>query len=98
MAMRVVVHLVGEDAFVGEVDELPDPRHTFVFLRNPRKRDGKELTYITDGATAFLFPWHRISFLEMMDEVEGLGASAGAAGTAGATKILGFFREDEPGR
>ena len=93
MAMSVVVHLAGEDAFVGEIDELPDPSHNYVLLRNIRKRDGKDLTYVTMGATAFLFPWHRITFLETMDEVP-TAASVSANG-APATQILGFFRDDK---
>lgn len=96
MAMSVVVHLMGEDAFVAELDALPNPTDQYVVLRNIRKRDGKELAYVTHGATAFLFPWHRITFLETMDEVPT------AAGTSGngtpATQILGFFREDDKRR
>ncbi|MDQ3781264.1 MAG: hypothetical protein M3354_12075 [Chloroflexota bacterium] len=91
MTMTVVVHLHGEDAFVAEVDDVPDPAHAYVLLRNARRKDGKELPYITNGATAFLFPWHRITFLEMMGEV-------GRRPTSEVTEpesssILGFFRE-----
>ena len=93
MALRIVVHLMGEDAFLGEVDELPNPNHAYVLMRNLLRRDGKELTYVTDGATAFLFPWHRISFLEMMDEVP--TGTLATVGAAPATEILGFFREDK---
>jgi hypothetical protein len=96
MAMSVVVHMVGEDAFVGEIDELPDPTHHYVLLRNIRKRDGKELGYVTMGATAFLFPWHRITFLETMGEVP--VAPGITANGAQATQILGFFREDDRDR
>ena len=92
MAMSVMIHVVGEDAFLGEIDDLPDPNHNYILFRNIRKRDGKPLTYVTDGATAFLFPWNRITFIETMGEIPGLAAAA----TNGpqATTILGFFRED----
>jgi hypothetical protein len=93
MAMAVVVHLMGEDAFIGEIDDVPDPHHAYVLLRNIRKRDGKDLAYVTTGARAFLFPWHRISFLETMDEVPETGAVS--PNGAQATQILGFFRDDE---
>ncbi len=92
MAMSVVVHMHGEDAFVGEIDELPDPSHNYILLRNIRKRDGKDLAYVTVGATAFLFPWHRITFLETMDDVP--TAAGASANGASATQILGFFRDD----
>ncbi|MFN2589767.1 MAG: hypothetical protein ABR518_03250 [Actinomycetota bacterium] len=93
MAMSVVVHIHGEDAFLGEIDDLPDPNHTYVLLRNIRKKDGKELPYVTRGATAFLYPWSRITFIETMGEVPGT-AAAGANGNPGTT-ILGFFREED---
>ena len=40
--------------------------HQFITVRNPRKRDGKSLHYLTDGATSFLYPLSRITFIEMM--------------------------------
>ena len=92
MAMSVVVHLIGEDAFLGELDELPNPTHSYILLRNIRKKDGKELPYVTQGATAFLYPWSRITFIETMGEVP--GATAAANGAA-RTEILGFFREND---
>ena len=93
MAMTVVVHLHGEDAFLGEIDDLPDPTHQYVLLRNVRKKDGKELPYVTSGATAFLYPWHRLTFIETMGEVP--GTAAASPNGAPATAILGFFREDD---
>lgn len=82
MSTRVIVHIHNEDPFVAEIDELPDPQDNFIVLRNPRKRDGKQLTYINDGATAFIYPWNRISFIEIMD------------GSGAQEQIVGFFRED----
>ena len=93
MAMAVVVHVQGKDAFLGEVDDLPDPTHSYILLRNIRKKDGKPLAYVSDGATAFLYPWTRITFIETMGEIAGPARSS-ANGAAGTT-ILGFFREDD---
>ncbi|HUZ02152.1 MAG TPA: hypothetical protein VMU89_17530 [Thermomicrobiaceae bacterium] len=85
MAVRVIVHIHNEDPFVAEVDALPDPSDNFVMLRNPRRKDGKSLTFVTTGATAFLYPWSRVSFIEVMD------------GTATHENIVGFFRDDSRG-
>ena len=93
MAMAVIVHLQGEDAFLGEIDGLPDPTHQYLLLRNIRKKDGKPLAYTTEGATAFLYPWNRITFVETMSEIPGL-AGASANGSAGTT-IFGFYRDDD---
>jgi len=92
MALSIMIHIQGEDAFLGEIDDLPDPNHNYILLRNIRKRDGKPLAYVTDGATAFLYPWSRITFIETMGEITGLAAPAsnGAQGTS----IIGFYRED----
>lgn len=87
MAIRVIVHVHNEDPFQAEMDELPDPRDTFVRLRNPRKRDGKALSFITDGATSFIYPWTRITFIEIMDE-EQQQAERGDG-------VLNFFREEQ---
>ena len=94
MAMAVVVHIVGEDAILADMDELPQPQSQYLVLRNIRKKDGKPLPYVSDGATAFLYPWSRITFIETMGEVAGV-TGAGANGKPQATTILGFFREDD---
>lgn len=82
MSIRVIVHIHNEDPFVAELEELPNPTDSYVQLRHPRRRDGKSLTFITDGATSFLYPWTRISFIEVMDEAQTRDS------------VVGFFREE----
>lgn len=82
MPIRVVIHVHNEDPFVAEIEGVPDPKDNFLLLRNPRKRDGKALTFVTNGATSFIYPWTRISFVEVMDEAQG------------QESLVGFFRED----
>jgi hypothetical protein len=94
MALSAVVHLVGEDAFLADLDQMPDPTHTFVVCRNMRKKDGKPLAFLTDGATAYLYAWSRITFIELMGEVPGVLTAARPTTTQGTT-VLGFFRDDE---
>ena len=55
MAMTVIVHVVGTDP---------------VTFSNPRRRDGKPLPYVDDGSISVIFPWHRISFIEVMPSEE----------------------------
>jgi hypothetical protein len=52
------------------------------------------LTYIADGATAFLYSWNRITFIELMGEVPGAVAVAASTVPQG-TSVLGFFRDDD---
>ena len=86
MAMKVVLHLSGEDPILAEMSALPGPTDQFITVRNPRKRDGKSLSYLTDGATSFLYPLARITFLEVMGGEEDQ-ESAGSS-------LVTFFRED----
>jgi hypothetical protein len=93
MAVAAIVHLHGEDAILGDLEEMPDPRDNFIILRNLRKKDGKELSYVAEGATAFLYAWNRISFIEVMGELPGSPRSESAKPVG--TTVLGFFREDD---
>jgi hypothetical protein len=64
MAFTVLLHLQGTDPIVAEMEELPDPKSSYVLCSNPRARDGKNLVFIEPGCTRFMFPWHRINFVE----------------------------------
>lgn len=62
----VYVHISDGEAIMAEVNELPDPTHLFVSLTNPRKRDGKDFSYLIEEVTQILIPWWRISYIEVM--------------------------------
>ncbi len=70
MAITVLVHVVGEETFVAEIEEMPDPASAFLTFTNPRGRDGKPLRNIEREATRVLYPWHRVNFLETMPSEE----------------------------
>ncbi len=89
MAIQVVLHLHNEDPFMGDMDALPDPTHSYVKITNARKRDGKSIPTLTNGATAFLYPWTRITFLEIMGDIES---------SAPTETLMSFFRESGNGR
>ncbi len=69
----VVVHVMGQDPFLGEIEQLPDPKDQFVTFVNPRTRDNKPLHYIEDQTISVMFPWHRISFIEVRPDEEARG-------------------------
>ena len=81
MAFTVIIHLTGSDPFLAEMDELPDPKASFIVCTNPRGRDGKNLIFIEPECTRFIFPWHRISFVETYPTEED------------RAKVETFFRE-----
>ncbi len=64
MAFTVIIHLASTDPFLAEMDEIPDTKSAFIMCTNPRARDGKNLVFIEPECTRFMFPWHRVSFIE----------------------------------
>lgn len=66
MAIQVVVHLVNDEPFTAELEELPPPGATYIMLTNPRSREGKHVQWVTAGAYRFMYPLSRISFIEIM--------------------------------
>ena len=76
MSFTILIHISNEDPVVGEIEEMPSPSDTNITVQNPRKRDGKDLPYLQGDVTTVIWPWSRISFLEVLpsgieDEVIG---------------------------
>jgi hypothetical protein len=68
MTQKVIVHLLNEDPIVAELERLPEPEDTSITVFDPRREDGKPITYLRDGSTAVIFPMHRVSSLEIFAE------------------------------
>lgn len=62
----VIIHIMNEDAILGEIEELPALTDTIIQVKNPRKRDGKDLGYIDSDVTTVIWPLARIMFLEIL--------------------------------
>ena len=78
--ISILVHISNEDPVLGEVDALPEPTDQIIRLKNPRRRDGKDLHYLQANVTEVIWPIVRITFIEVVpsDQDE---------------QIQGFFRE-----
>jgi hypothetical protein len=70
VAKTVILHLSGEDPVVADIDQEPQPNDLFLRVTNMRKRDGKPVSYLAAGVQAVIFPWHRITFVELMPSDE----------------------------
>jgi hypothetical protein len=70
MARSVIIHLMNQDPVLAEMEELPGPAATNIHFTNPRKRDGKPVTWATPGATAFIFSMSQVYFVEVMTSEE----------------------------
>lgn len=82
MARTVIIHIIGEDPVLGEMETEPQTTDNFIMVSNLRKRDGKDVHYLSPGVQTVAFPWTRITFLEFMVNEEERG------------KVLDFFRLD----
>lgn len=70
MAKTVVLHLTGEEPVLADIDQEPLPGDLFVRVTNMRRRDGKPISYLAAGVQAVIFPWHRITFIQLMPSEE----------------------------
>jgi hypothetical protein len=80
MAKTVVLHIMGEDPVLADLEQEPQPTDAYIKVSNLRKRDGKDVTYLTPGVQSVIYPWHRITFLEIMPSEEERGS------------VIDFFR------
>ena len=92
MAITAIVHISGEDAFAADLDQLPDPGHAFVTMRNLRKKDGKPINYLMDATATVLYSWNKITFIEILGGASAPGSDKRS--TPAGTTVLGFFREE----
>ncbi len=76
----VLIHILNEDPVVGELDKLPEPGDTLIVVKNPRRRDGKDLFYLEANVSTVLWPMHRLVLIEVMPSAE-------------EEEIIGFVRE-----
>lgn len=80
MALNVILHIAGEEAVTGEVDELPGNTDTLIKVNNPHRMDGKEIHYLTETVVTVYWAIHRINFIEVLPSKE-------------EEAIIGFVRE-----
>jgi len=80
MPYKIVLHIQNQDSVLGEVDELPTPTDRLLTVRNPRRVDGKDLTYIAENVTTVLWPIDHLNFIEVLGGEE-------------EDQIIGFVRE-----
>ncbi len=62
----VIVHFLNEDPIVGEIDTIPNPADTLVSIKNPRRKDGKDIPFLEPNVNIVLWPLARVSFIEVI--------------------------------
>ena len=68
--ISVILHIQNEDPIVGEMEALPASADQVILLKNPRRRDGKDISYINSNVTSVIWPLSRVSFIEIMSDGE----------------------------
>lgn len=76
----LLLHILNEDNVMGDVDELPKPTDNILIIKNPRRKDGKDIHNIEVDVTTLIYPLQRILFIEVMPAGE-------------EEEIIGFVRE-----
>lgn len=66
----ILVHVQNEDAILCEIDNLPGASDTLLTIKNPRRKDGKDISYIEPSVTTIIWPISRISFIEILPGAE----------------------------
>ena len=66
----LLVHVLNDDPVMGEVDDLPNPTDQILVIKNPRRKDGKDLPYVEANVTTLIWPLSRVTFIEVMPSGE----------------------------
>ncbi|NTV35360.1 MAG: hypothetical protein HGA53_00235 [Anaerolineaceae bacterium] len=66
----LLIHIQNEDPVVGDVDALPAATDTLLLVKNPRRKDGKDLFFLDANVTSVIWPISRINFIEVIPGVE----------------------------
>lgn len=62
----VLLHIMNEDPILGEVEHLPAASDYLILVKNPRRRDGKDLIYLDSNVTQVYWPITRVNFIEVI--------------------------------
>ncbi len=66
----LIIHIQNEDPVIGDVDALPNATDNVLIVKNPRKRDGKDLPYLDNSVNVVVWPFWRINFIEVLPMAE----------------------------
>lgn len=62
----LIIHIANEEPIVGDVDELPATTDTLLYMKNPRRKDGKDLPNTDSSVMTMAWPVARITFIEIL--------------------------------
>jgi hypothetical protein len=68
--ITVIVHINNEDPVMGEIEELPKLSDQSILIKNPRRKDGKDVHFLEQNVNLVIWPFHRITFIEIIQDIE----------------------------
>jgi hypothetical protein len=80
MPHSIILHIAGEPAIAGEIEELPKLTDTLLVVTNPRLRDGKDLHYLEHNVVKVIWPIDKVSLIEILE-------------SGNEEDLIGFVRE-----
>jgi hypothetical protein len=66
MPHTVLIHILNEEAVVGEIEEFPEASDQVLIVSNVRYRDGRQISYVLPETDTVIYPWVRIHCVEIM--------------------------------
>jgi hypothetical protein len=70
MPYTVMIHVLNEDAVVGEVERLPELTDQVIIVSNVRRRDGRDVSYVLPETNTVVYPWSRVHCVEILPSEE----------------------------
>jgi len=64
--ITLLLHISNAEPVKIDVEDLPHPSDVMIVGRNPRDRKDKEVEWLDEGVTTVMFPWARISLIQVM--------------------------------
>jgi hypothetical protein len=80
MAYSIILHISGEPAIMGEIEELPKATDTLIAVSNPRLRDGKDIHYLEHNVLKVIWPVNKLTLIEILESED-------------EEHLIGFVRE-----
>ncbi|MCE1254385.1 MAG: hypothetical protein LWX83_12665 [Anaerolineae bacterium] len=64
--VNIILHIQNEDPVLGELDEMPGAMDVVITVKNPHRRDGKDIPYLDASVTTVVWPMSRVNFIEVL--------------------------------
>lgn len=64
--ITLLLHISNSEPVKIDVEEMPNSTDVMIVGRNPRDRKDREVEWLDEGVTTVLFPWSRITYIQVM--------------------------------